>query len=203
MHIPRGCWHQATREDRGDGFSLHATFGFPKRTGVDWVSWLADQARATEVLRHDIDRWGTADDQGEQQLTFVDKAVLLAASQSTAEFLASHEHQRPPARHVQTHGLFGEPAAVVCISEFPPHVQAQDGKVIVAASGKTITFAAAARPVLDLLLSGRPVTISDTVAIAGDMAAVVARVLVEEAICAELTPELAAGYDGLVTPQGR
>ncbi|MCU1685212.1 MAG: myc induced nuclear antigen [Amycolatopsis sp.] len=28
MHIPRGYWHQATRAERGAGFSLHATFGF-------------------------------------------------------------------------------------------------------------------------------------------------------------------------------
>ncbi|MGH3620375.1 MAG: JmjC domain-containing protein [Sciscionella sp.] len=44
MHIPRGYWHQATRQDRGDGFSLHVTFGFHKQTGVNWLTWLADQA---------------------------------------------------------------------------------------------------------------------------------------------------------------
>ncbi|WP_246009960.1 cupin domain-containing protein [Actinokineospora cianjurensis] len=35
MHIPRGYWHQATRTDRGAGHSLHITFGFVNRTGVD------------------------------------------------------------------------------------------------------------------------------------------------------------------------
>ncbi|MEV4253853.1 cupin domain-containing protein [Spirillospora sp. NPDC049652] len=37
MHIPRGFWHQATRAERGEGFSLHATVGFVKRTGVTWL----------------------------------------------------------------------------------------------------------------------------------------------------------------------
>jgi ribosomal protein L16 Arg81 hydroxylase len=35
VHIPRGYWHQATRIGRGEGFSLHVTFGFTRRTGVD------------------------------------------------------------------------------------------------------------------------------------------------------------------------
>jgi hypothetical protein len=45
IHIPRGFWHRATRKDRSEGFSLHASFGFHKRTGVDWLAWLADQSR--------------------------------------------------------------------------------------------------------------------------------------------------------------
>lgn len=45
MHIPRGFWHQATRQDKGNGYSLHLTFSFPKRTGVDYLMWLADQSR--------------------------------------------------------------------------------------------------------------------------------------------------------------
>src|SRR5205823_9167280 len=45
MHIPRGYWHQATRNGNGAGKSLHMTFGFAKRTGVSWLSWLADWSR--------------------------------------------------------------------------------------------------------------------------------------------------------------
>ncbi|RSM61922.1 hypothetical protein DMH04_53480 [Kibdelosporangium aridum] len=41
-------------------------------------------------------------------------------------------------------------------------------------------------------------TLAEAVATAGDVAIAVARVLVEERVCAEVTPELAAGYDGLV-----
>lgn len=41
IHIPRGYWHQATRTGHGEGFSLHVTFGFVRRTAVDWLTWLA------------------------------------------------------------------------------------------------------------------------------------------------------------------
>lgn len=56
MHIPRGWWHQATRTGQGGGFSLHATFGLTRRTGVDWLAWVADQARADELFRRDLDQ---------------------------------------------------------------------------------------------------------------------------------------------------
>lgn len=59
MHIPRGYWHQATRTGRGAGYSLHVTFGFVKRTGVDWLTWVADRSRERELFRRDIARWDT------------------------------------------------------------------------------------------------------------------------------------------------
>ncbi len=63
MHIPRGWWHQATRTGQGSGFSLHATFGLTRRTGIDWLTWIADQARADELFRHDLDQDSTPDAQ--------------------------------------------------------------------------------------------------------------------------------------------
>jgi hypothetical protein len=194
MHIPRGYWHQATRADRGDGFSLHATFGISKRTGVDYLSWLADNSREIELFRHDLDRWGMATDRTAQQLALTDEAVRLVATRSVAEYLAARVQDRPAARHVATHGVFGSPMAVVCSSEFPPAVVERDDTVEVSAAGRTVTFAAAALPALRLLLSGRPVVVSALAASTGlDMAPVV-QMLVEQGICAELTAELDAGY---------
>jgi hypothetical protein len=203
MHIPRGYWHQATREDRGGGFSLHATFGIPKRTGVDWLAWVADQAREREAFRHDLVRFGTDAEHGEQHLDLTDEAIRLVASRPIAEFLAARDVQRPPARHIQTHGLFGPLTDVVCVADFPPLLERGDGSVVVAAGGRRITFAAAALPSVELLLSGSPVSMTDAVAAVGDSALVVATALVEEGICAELTPELASGYADVVTPAAR
>jgi hypothetical protein len=200
MHIPRGYWHQATREDRGEGFSLHVTFGFPKRTGVDWLSWLADRARENELFRHDILRWNHEKEIDAQRLAFVDDAVRLAATHPPAEFLAAREQQRSPARHIQTHGLFGEPQQVVCIAEFPPTLTPREDRVRVEAAGKTITMAATALPALRVLLSGHPVDLNDAAIRLGDVVTVVARVLVGEAICADATHELLSGYADLVPP---
>jgi hypothetical protein len=194
MHIPRGYWHQATRADRGDGFSLHATFGFSKRTGVDYLNWLADHSREIELFRHDLDRWGVATDRAAQQLALTDEAVRLVATRSVAEYLAARAQDRPAARHVATHDVFGPPMAVVCCSEFPPAVLEHDDTVVVSAAGRTVTFAAAAQPALRLLLSGRPVVVSALAASTGLDIAPVVQVLVEQGICAELTAELDVGY---------
>src|SRR5205807_5672088 len=72
-------------------------------------------------------------------------------------FLATRAEQQSAARHVATHGVFGAPLGVVCITEFPPIVVERDDTVVVSAAGRTVTFAAAAQPALRLLLSGRPV----------------------------------------------
>jgi hypothetical protein len=195
MHIPRGYWHQATREDRGDGFSLHATFGLTKQTGVHWLSWLADQARADEQFRHDLDRW-----QPDHQARELAHAVAhMADATRFPAFLAARAQQQAVARHVATHGVFGSPPAVVCITEFPPTVVQHDDSVVVSAAGRTLTFAAATLPALRLLLSGRPIVVGALSGSAGLDVTPVVDVLVEQGICAELTAELDVGYDGWVS----
>ncbi|MGH3832667.1 MAG: JmjC domain-containing protein, partial [Pseudonocardiaceae bacterium] len=77
MHIPRGWWHQATRTGKGDGFSLHATFGLTRRTGVDWLAWVANQARADELFRRDLNQHSTPDDRDAQQRELAAAAARL------------------------------------------------------------------------------------------------------------------------------
>ncbi|MFK4226680.1 JmjC domain-containing protein [Streptomyces sp. NPDC019890] len=199
MHIPRGYWHQATRNDRGNGHSLHMTFGFVKRTGVNWLAWLADQCREQEVFRHDLDRWGAPEQWAVQQDQLARAATELMGSHSPASFLSARERERPALRHVSAQGLFGKPAAVVCVTEFPPLIEKYGDKVDVIAAGKQLTLAAKALPALRLLLSGTPVGLAQ----AGDETGVdveqLADILIEEELCAELTPELSSGFTGLVT----
>lgn len=47
-----------------------------------------------------------------------------------------------------------------------------------------------------MLLSGNPATIKQVTAATGVDAAVLAKTLMDEGVCAELTSELAAGYCG-------
>lgn len=65
------------------------------------------------------------------------------------------------------------------------------------AAGKEITFAAKAEPALRLLLSGNPANIQQVTETTGVNADVLARTLLDEGLCAELTEELAAGYVGV------
>lgn len=201
MHIPRGCWHQATRKKRGSGYSLHVTFGLTKRTGVHWLAWLADQSRQQELFRHDLNRWNAPSEQAASQRELNQATARLIADAPWLDYLRAREEQTPPARHVATHGVFGAPAEVVCITEFQPDVQRTENAVTVRAAGREIVFAESARPALCRLLNGRPVAIDKVTADTGVDAVALAKILVDEDICAELTSELASGYAGLLMPE--
>ncbi|GAB3000617.1 MULTISPECIES: cupin domain-containing protein [Amycolatopsis] len=190
MHIPRGFWHQATRVNQGSGFSLHATFGFVKRTGVDWMSWLADQARQDVEFRHDLERWNAPDEQLPRRVT------ELAARFPQAAYLTAREQERPPRRRVVTSGVFGPVTDVVCLTDFPPHIIPDGSTVQVIAVGTELTFAGRAEPALRALLSGNPTNIEQVTAATGVDAAVLAKALLDAGVCAELTGDLAAGYAG-------
>jgi hypothetical protein len=190
LHIPRGHWHQATRAGHGSGYSLHATFGFVQRTGVDWLAWVADQSREQELFRHDLDRSATYG-------TLADAVSQLLETYPPDVYLSAREQERPARRRVVTRGVFGPVTDVVCVSDFPPHVHVDASAVTTRTAGKELTFAARAEPALRLLLSGNPVNVEQVRAATGLRADVLARTLLAEGVCAELTPELAAGWAGL------
>ena len=194
MHIPRGHWHQATRDGRGSGNSLHVTFGITKRTGASWLVWLGDWCRENEIFRHDLDRRGTA---GSEALT--EAAARLVRERPPADFLASYGQEVTPTRHVPFLEIFGPLDSVVCTTHFPPQIREQRESVDVLTLGKRLTFASKALPALRLLLSGRPVNLAQAASVAGTEVTEIAEILVEEQTCAPLTPELSLGYTGLVT----
>ncbi|MFJ5775005.1 JmjC domain-containing protein [Streptomyces sp. NPDC093094] len=197
MHIPRGHWHQATRTGSGSGKSLHVTFGITKRTGASWLAWLADWCREREIFRHDLDRrHGT----GTAALT--EAAAQLVSERPPADFFDAYEQATTLPRHVPFLDVLGPLDAVVCTTHFPPQLQERGETVDVVASGKKLTLAAKALPALRLLLSGKPVALEQATAVVGAEVAEVAEILVEEELCAVLTPELFSGYTGLVTNAG-
>lgn len=198
MHIPRGYWHQATRNGQGSGFSLHATFGFVQRTGVDWLKWISDQARENELFRRDLNRSDSSDVE-QQRLHLTTAVAQLIASRPPTSYLTDRENERPAHRHVATANIFGEPSEIVCITEFEPQIEKKDGLVHVVAAGKKITFTEKATPALLPLLSGNPVSVSQISQDTGINATKLAELLLQEEICAELTPELCSGYTDLVT----
>lgn len=199
MHIPRGYWHKATRVGRGDGQSLHMTLGFAKRTGVSWLTWLADWSREKELFRYDLDRWGCSERQESQYRELAQKAAELVSTRDPAEFLALREQEAIASRHVPYLNILGSLEAVVCITEFPPHIGENSESVTVLGAGKKLTFAAKAAPALRLLLSGNPVRLDEAARAVGPEAEQVAKILAREELCAILTPELSLGYTGLAT----
>ncbi|MGC5342885.1 JmjC domain-containing protein [Streptomyces sp. DT171] len=194
MHIPRGHWHQATRNGHGSGKSLHVTFGITKRTGASWLAWLGDRCREKEIFRHDLDRLP-----GAEFHPLTKAAAELIAERTPADFLAAYGQVMPLPRQVPFQDIFGSLDTVVCTTHFPPHIQENGETVVVLASGKKLTLTAKALPSLRLLLSGRPVSLDRAASLVGAEVAEVAEILVKEELCAVLTPELSSGYTGLVT----
>ncbi|MGW8504336.1 hypothetical protein [Streptomyces sp. CLCI03] len=103
------------------------------------------------------------------------------------------------ARHVPATGLFGKPAAVVCVTDFEPVIEQHTDTVDVLAAGKKLSFARTAYPALALLLSGHPVNIADAAERTGPDVEQLAEILMKEELCTELTPALSSAYTGLVT----
>nr|WP_322767250.1 cupin domain-containing protein [Frankia sp. Cr1] len=197
LYIPRGHWHQATRSGRGKGFSLHVTFGLVKRTGVDWLAWLADHSRQEELFRQDLDRWGAGEGHQDQARALAEAASHLLASFSPSNFLIAREQEHLPSRHLATWGIFGPVSIVVCVTEFKPVFDTDSDVIVIRAAGKKITFRMESLPALRILLSGLPADLNYVSSTTGIDAARLANVLLQEGICAEVTPELSSGYTGL------
>lgn len=169
-----------------------------KRTGVDWLTWVADRSREHEAFRHDLDRWGIPDQQAAQTQALRELVPRLLDAYPPETYLDAREQERTAVRHVTTHGVFGPPTDVVCVTNFPPRIDAAGETVDVVAAGKGITFAAKAEPAVHRLLSGHPVNLAQLTEETGVNAAALADTLIQEGLCAEVTAELAAGFAGWV-----
>lgn len=199
LYIPRGHWHQATREglDPG-GHSLHVTFGFTRRTGINWLTWLADQARAEELLRRDLPTTHRGDQPQvieAHAAAVVETATRLLAARGVAEMLADRCRTQAPARHAYLGPMFGAPDAVIAVTEFAPDIEVGPESVVVRAGGHQITFAPAAQAGLRLLLSGQPVRISGP---DQQVLRVLATTLLEVGLCAPMTEALWSGCTGML-----
>jgi len=199
LHIPRGYWHQATHSGHAEPLSLHLTFGFARRTGVDWLAWIADQARELEIFRRDLLRSGSPAELAAEHARLEAAATHLLRSRPPDAFLTDRERSRPPARHAPALPTQDEPDVVVCVAEFAPHVERDGAALAVYAGGRKITVRERAEPALALLLSGCPVDLERAGADCGMNVRPLARILIQEGICTGLTDESSSAYTGLVT----
>lgn len=60
IYVPRGCWHLANALGEP---SLHLSFGIYSSTGVDLLSWITKQLRASETIRKDVPRFASKTEQ--------------------------------------------------------------------------------------------------------------------------------------------
>jgi hypothetical protein len=162
LYVPRGHWHDVSAVGEQ---SLHLTIGFSPATGVDLVSWLADQVRASETFRGDLPRFASAADREAHASKLRAGIEALLTADVVDKFLADRDAQAPALPRL------GLPWAAT-----PDLLPAEDevdvrlltprailehgtGTVTMLAAGQRFTFAEPAGPVLAALLDGtsRPV----------------------------------------------
>ena len=164
LYIPRGWWHVAIPLDEP---TLHLTVGVSNRTGADFLSWFVDRLRASEVVRQDIPHLrgpGASQAYGERL-----REALLSAWHSALieEYMAHADASSTPrprfALPWSATGNMLPPAGwrVQWRGNRPVHIETEGDQIAIAAHGRRWSFIAAARPLLELLISGRECTEDD------------------------------------------
>ncbi|MFI1254129.1 cupin domain-containing protein [Streptomyces netropsis] len=164
LYLPRGCWHAVTADQGAP--SLHLSFGLTgPRTGADLLGWLVDQLRTRLTVRQDVPRFARAQDQAayteelrKELLAELDRPDLV---QRWAASVDTTHPGRPRTSLPYINRVPAEPGVVVRLTCPRAHLDtgADDGTVVLAGAGTAWEFAAAARPVLQALMPGRPVAL--------------------------------------------
>jgi ribosomal protein L16 Arg81 hydroxylase len=159
LYVPRGHWHDVAAVGE---LSLHLTIGFNPATGIDVITWLADQLRADEAFRRDLPRHAPAADRAKHTLRLRDAIVAAITPDLVDRFLTDRDAQAP------AHSRMGLPWAASA-DPLPPDDEAEvrllapravlqrgERTVTLLAAGKRLVFAEAASTVLTDLLDGTP-----------------------------------------------
>ncbi|MGA5135145.1 cupin domain-containing protein [Streptomyces olivoreticuli] len=165
LYLPRGWWHSVVA-DTGQP-SLHLTFGLTgPSTGADLLHWLVDRMRAHPLLRRDVPKFAGPEDQ--------DLYVARLRKDLLAELDGHGLVERWAAAVDTTHPGYARPS-LPYITDVPAEPQIRvalacprarldssgPGTVKLAGAGGEWEFAAPARPVLQALMPGLPVSLGD------------------------------------------
>jgi ribosomal protein L16 Arg81 hydroxylase len=159
LYIPRGHWHDAIAVGEP---TLHLTLGVPTLTGIDFLTWLGDDARAAESMRRNIPLFDAARRAG--WLRQLQQAVHRRSDDGAfGRFLATRRARFDASSHPSL------PHAVHANSRLAPGDRLQwTGSVhamtltrealIVQTADREYVFDVAAAPLVERLLTGRAIT---------------------------------------------
>jgi hypothetical protein len=163
LYIPRGWWHVATPLDEA---TLHLTVGVNNPTGADFLAWFVDRLRSVEHVRKDIPHLSTVNVQRNFADGIRDVFINEWRPEVVDEYLSDLDAKSRPRPHMAlpwTPTPDGLPAG-----EFRFRWNAvrsgrlsSNGEVTLNANGRRWRFAQAAGPLLELLLSGRELTLAE------------------------------------------
>ena len=169
LYLPRGWWHAAQAME---GPSLHLTVGITRATGVDLLDWLVGRLRDHDVVRADVPG---QDDRAARQEYLSQIRELIATELAEPDVLA-HMLADRDARHRMNLGftlplagsgvsapLSGERFKIRLLARRA--VLERDGHALVLRAGGHVQRASAhLAPILESLVAGRVMTISEITA---------------------------------------
>ncbi|WP_329583472.1 cupin domain-containing protein [Streptomyces sp. NBC_01361] len=193
LYLPRGWWHEVTA-DQGVP-SLHLTCGLTPRTGADLMSWLGEKLRAHDALRADLPVHADPREQAEyaEHLAKLVRAELERPG-LISEYVRARDgdalgRMRPSLPFVSEVPADAELLVRMTSARARIEPGAVGDGVTLRAAGGSWDLAAAARPMLELLLAtigGTPVRLGDLAAAAGasveDVAALVGEFVAGQAV---------------------
>ncbi|MGH3983649.1 MAG: JmjC domain-containing protein [Pseudonocardiaceae bacterium] len=153
IHVPRGWWHTV----RGTGgMSMHLTFGFTRRTGVDWAKWVVEQLYEEELFRQDLPRFAPQDRRRAHHDDLVRSLTKIVAEHPPEQLLDARDRRFPrrPEINLPWPVEFQRPddsARIVATALLEPTVYCSPDAVEVAIAGKNFRFAPVMAPLLQRL----------------------------------------------------
>lgn len=194
LYIPRGWWHVATPLDEP---TLHLTVGVSNPTGIELLNWVVERLRKSADVRRDLPLFASA---AEQQAYIERIRTVLAGGLSqdllTKYFSELDANAKPRPKlslpwtaTPQILPPAGTPFSVKWNGAREIELRDRPGEVHLTACGRVWRFAAAARPMLDRLISGSLTSISELAAMSdAETARVFARELVEAGLLVVIDP---------------
>lgn len=168
LHVPRGWWHGV----RGAGdVSVHLTFGFARRTGIDWAEWIVEQLRHRELFRQELPRFAPAEaTQAHEEALRAGLREVLASSSLDGYF--AHRDELAPRRHRFCLPLavdFRMPDEFTPVEFTPlfPHISEDGDRVILSTARKRFVFAQILTPLLNALAQHRALPCADLRQVSG------------------------------------
>ncbi|QFZ16215.1 JmjC domain-containing protein [Saccharothrix syringae] len=163
IHVPRGWWHTVRG---GGGASLHLTFAFTRRTGVDWLRWVVTQLLPEADVRESLARAGTAEQKRAQAQRLVRAFTEKSSELSLDDFFAA-EH-----RHAGGRDLASLPwtardehppatAVVELATVLPPVLEVAGDQVVFTAFGQVIGVPGRFRTACEHLVRERRLTVGE------------------------------------------
>jgi hypothetical protein len=179
LYLPRGYWHAAAGLGQP---SLHLTIGLSRKTGADFLHWLADQAATDAVARADLRLEEDDAVLGEQIAAVLrsliavgDPAELGRRYRRHAEARRSHRPQLSLPDIGLPHQVF-DPGSRLRLTDGASRLQRIDEppSMLLSHRGVIYTLAAELGPALSTLYAGRSLTYAEMVSGVGLPEALVA-----------------------------